>query len=133
MTGIAPYTDNTRWWPGEKSEFDGSQAIADHIAALRARAEAAEAEVERLTPRRDSAEIKVLFADAPQVVAAMKAAEDALAQAVAEVERLRAKLDAAREAWLDGGVCSLRECCIGESFLVEPMDAALEAEEADRG
>jgi hypothetical protein len=51
-----------------------------------------------LTPRRDSAEIKFFFADAPHVVAAMKAAEDALAQAVAEVERLRAKLDAAREA-----------------------------------
>jgi predicted nucleic acid-binding Zn-ribbon protein len=83
----------------------------------RKRAEAAEAEVERLTPRRDSAEIKFFFADAPHVVAAMKAAEDALAQAVAEVERLRAKLDAAREA------CAVLETAILEANAEADVDA----------
>jgi hypothetical protein len=70
-----------------------------------------------LTPRRDSAEIKFFFADAPQVVAAMKAAEDALAQAVAEVERLRAKLDAAREA------CAVLETAILEANAEADVDA----------
>jgi hypothetical protein len=128
MTGIAPYTDNTRWWPGKDDAPTGSvRVVAGSVEWWRARAEAAEAEVERLTPRRDSAEIKFFVADAPHVVAAMKAAEDALAQAVAEVERLRAKLDAAREAWTHRDVSPAGSVWIGSPD-VETIDAALSGE-----
>jgi hypothetical protein len=103
----------------QRAERDRKRAEAAEALAVEygAKRQSAVAEVERLTPRRDSAEIKFFFADAPHVVAAMKAAEDALAQAVAEVERLRAKLDAAREA------CAVLETAILEANAEADVDA----------